>query len=137
MVRNFWNPDEIALPDEGKDSPPGLKECIAFQIGCDSVMKREVSVPITEEYFKFVGNAWELVMSYKPIWYDVEALSYFFVFCSNRDSMYKPACDAVDRLYDEIKNEGWNDDRIHRFKNLDALSREIHDTNPEMFVQEM
>lgn len=108
MVRNFWNPEEIPS-----------------------------SVPITEEHFQIVGNAWELVMSYKPIWYDVEALATFFTFCANRDSMYKPACDAVDRLYGEIKNEGWNDNRIQRFKNLDALSREIHDTNPDMFVQEM
>lgn len=108
MVRNFWNPDEIPS-----------------------------SVPITEEYFQIVGNAWELVQAYKPIWYDVEALATFFTFCANRDSMYKPASDAADRLYEEIKKGGWNDDIIRRFKNLDILSREIHDTNPKMFVQEM
>lgn len=137
MVRNFWNPDEIALPEEGNDIPPGFTECLAFQVGCDSIMKREASVPIAEEHFKIVGNAWELVQAYKPTWYDVEALATFFTFCANRDSMYKPASDAADRLYDEIKKGGWNDDIIRRFKNLDILSREIHDTNPKMFVQEM
>lgn len=137
MVRNFWNPDEIALPDQGKDIPPGFKECLAFQVGCDSVMKREASVPITEEHFKFVEHAWGLVQAYKPNWYDVEALTTFFMFCANRDSMYKPAADAADRLYGEIKKGGWNEDIIRRFKNLDILSREIHDTNPKMFVQEM
>lgn len=137
MVRNFWNPDEIALPEEGNDIPPGFTECLAFQVGCDSIMKREASVPITEEHFKIVGNAWELAQAYKPTWYDVEALATFFTFCANRDSMYKPASDAADRLYDEIKKGGWKDDIIRRFKNLDILSREIHDTNPKMFVQEM
>lgn len=46
MVKNFWNPDEIALPDEGKDIPPGFKECLAFQVGCDSILKREEPAPI-------------------------------------------------------------------------------------------
>lgn len=108
MVRNFWNPEEIPS-----------------------------SVPITEEHFKNVSDGWELVMSYRPTWFDVEALATFFMFCANRDSMYKPAADAADRLYDEIKKGGWNDDIIRRFKNLDILSREIHDTNQKMFVQDI
>lgn len=137
MVRNFWNPDEIALPNEGRDIPPGFKECLAFQIGCDSIMKREVTLQVTEEHFKSALDAYEPVKAYKPTWFYVEALSTFFTFCANRNDMYKPACDAIDRLYDEIKNDGWNDDRLRRFKNLDAVSREIYDTNPDMFVQEM
>ena len=138
MVRNFWNPDEVALPDEGKDIPPGFTECLAFQVGCDSIMKREASVPITEEHFKNVGGANDLVQAYQPHWFDIEAMICFFTHCmvyGDRET-FRPAYERVQRLADEVREFGWNEDRVRRCKALGGLEKEVYEVYPHLFVQQ-
>ncbi|WZX10791.1 hypothetical protein [Enterobacter phage EC152] len=137
MVRNFWNPDEIALPDEGKDIPPGFKECLAFQAGCDSILKREETVQITEEHFKNVEDANELVQAYQPHWFDIEAMICFFTHCTvyGDRQTFLPAFNRVQALANEVKEFGWNQDRTRRLKALALLENEIYQAYPDLFVR--
>lgn len=109
MVRNFWNPDEIPS-----------------------------SVPITEAHFKNVGGANDLVQAYQPHWFDIEAMICFFTHCmvyGDRET-FLPAYERVQRLADEVREFGWNEDRVRRCKALVGLEKEVYEVYPHLFVQQ-
>lgn len=108
-----WNPDEIMLHSEAH---PLAIEIMAMQVGFESVLNRED----------------------KSHWFDIEALICFFTHCvvyGDRET-FLPAYKRVQRLADEVKEFGWNDDRDRRCKALGVLEKEIHEVYPHLFVQQ-
>lgn len=96
------------------------------------------SIPITEEHFNKVENAIGLIYAYQPTWWDIEALFCFFTHCALHGDRHTfgAALERVQLLSNEVKESGWNDDRVLRCKALLLLEKEIYEVYPHLFNQE-